>query len=196
MAQIYVTKKTRQRKNKDGSNAPQPKCEVCGITIEVGMSHKNVSVRSSYSSTTRVRCMNEPDWKPWELSSSLSARLQEVAYNFWQSFDGGFESADDVLSMLSEAAEAVKEIAEEKRESSQNIEDGFGHPTEQSDELAQQADDLESWADEIENADLPELPDHECDDSECAATEPTEDQLDEWRDEVRTVCEIVDEVPV
>lgn len=189
MAQIYYTKRTRQRKNKDGSLAPMPRCEVCKVEIAVGEPHKNVSTRSGSYFVTRIRCAVEPDWKPWELSSSLDARLQEVSFNFWEAFDGGFESVDDVESMLAECAEAVREIAEEKRESAQNIEDGFQHPTEQSDDLNQKADDLESWAEEIEGLDVP-TPDVEDD------AELTEDDLEAWREEVREAVSIVDDYPV
>jgi DnaJ-class molecular chaperone len=57
----------------------------------------------------------------------------------------------------------VRDLAEEKRESAQNIENGFGHPTYQSEELTQQADDLETWADDIEQAEVPALVDYPCD---------------------------------
>ena len=182
MPTIYRTKSTRQRKNKDGSNAPQPQCEICKSTIEVGMPHKNVSVRQGSSSVIRIRCVNEPDWKPWEISNSLSARLQEVSHNFWEALGSAYESEDDVSSALSDAAEAIREIAEEKRESAQNIEDGFGHTTWQSDELNEQADSLESWADEVENLDIPDPEDA--------------DELDDWRSEVQSACSLVDEPPV
>lgn len=182
MPKIYRTKSTRQRKNKDGSNAPQPVCEVCKTTIEVGMPHKNVSVRQGSFSVLRIRCVNEPDWKPWEVSSSLSARLEEVSYNFWQALGSAYESEDDVRSALSEAAEAIREIAEEKRDSAQNIEYGFGHSTWQSDELNETADSLDSWADEVENLYIPDPEDA--------------DELDDWREEVLNACSVIDESPV
>ncbi len=214
MPQIYVTKSTRQRKHKDGSNAPQPKCETCGKTIEVGMPHKNVSVRSGSFSQVFVRCMDEPDWHIWELSSSLSARLEEVSYNFHAALsDGAFETVDDVRGALEEAANSIREIAEEKRESATNIEEGFQHATYQSDELNDQADNLESWADEIESVDVPDLPELEeqdCDGGSdhtdplciCSGTgrvtpeELSDEAMEEWRAEVEDVISIVDESPV
>jgi len=62
------------------------------------------------------------------------------------------------------AAEAIRELAEAKRESAQNIVDGFGHETSTSDELSDVADQLDTWADEIESTDVPEDPDP---DEEC-----------------------------
>lgn len=214
MPTIYRTKKTRQRKNKDGTDAPMPVCDVCHKPIAVGQPHKNVSIRQGSMFVTKVRCANEPDWHIWELSDSLSARLAHVAYDFDQALSGTYDSVDDVTSALEEAASAVREIAEEKRESASNIEDGFGHATQQSDELNEVADALESWADEIESADVPELPEPEEEDCDvcngnvssgcekCHGTgvftpdAPTEDQLEEWRDLVRDAVSIVEESPV
>jgi RecJ-like exonuclease len=106
----------------------------------------------------------------WEYSSSLSARLAQISYDFGNDI-ANVESEEDVQSALDSAAEAVKEIAEEKREGASNIEDGFGHETSASTELAEIADSLEEWADEISSADIPELPepeDEDCD--ECDGT--------------------------
>jgi hypothetical protein len=96
----------------------------------------------------------------WEYSSSLSARLAQVAHYFWGSIDSA-ESPDDVSAALEDASQAVKDIAEEKRESASNIEEGFGHETSSSQELNDVADQLDDWADEITQADIPDLPDVE-----------------------------------
>ena len=57
-----------------------------------------------------------------------------------------------LVDALNEAAGLVREVAEDYRESAQNIEDGFGHRTYQCDELDERADEVEAWADELENA--------------------------------------------
>ena len=141
---------------------PNRKCGKCSKEIQVGDPYKHTSVKSSYGGTTYYRCASCPDWLPWELSSSLSARAAEISHDFHDEFDGAdIESADEVTDMLNSAAERVRELAEEKREGAQNIEDGFGHATMQSDELNDIADQLDSWADDIEGADIPECPEPE-----------------------------------
>ncbi len=201
---------------------PLEKCGKCGTTLGVGQPYKHISPRSGpYGGRRLVRCAKCPTWQVWEYSSSLSAQLAEVSYNFNNAIDEA-TSPEDVTSALEDAANAIREIASSKREGADNIESGFGHSTSMSDELNETADSLESWADEIESADVPDLPEPEEDDcedcegsgkineneedeAECETCngsgkitpdEPTEEQIDEWRDEVRDNCSIVDDSPV
>jgi hypothetical protein len=209
---------------------PNRKCDKCGEEITVGSPYKHISPRSGpYGGRTMYRCVNCPSWNVWEYSSSLSARLSEISFNFGEAIDSA-ESEDDVQTALNDAAEAVREIAQEKSESADNIEEGFQHETSISSELRETGESLESWADEIESAQIPDFPEPEEDEcGECGGTgvienpdyneeaedseaeiacdtcdgtgrvepdEPTSDQIDEWRDEVRSDCSIVDESPV
>lgn len=209
---------------------PSEKCGKCGRDIEVGQPYKHISPRSGpYGGRRLVRCATCPEWHVWEYSSSLSARLAEVSYNFEQAISET-TSEEDADSALTDAADAVRGIAEEKRESAQSIEDGFQHATSQSDELNEIADSLDSWADDIENATVPDFPEPEEEDCEtcegsgkvddpanetngdgeeaeqidcekCEGSgkitpdEPTNDQIDEWREEVRNESG-VDDSPV
>jgi hypothetical protein len=134
-------------------NQPLPlrKCDNCGRTIDIGTPYKWVAVKTSaYYSTKRVRCGTCPSWQQWELSSSLSARLAQVDHDARNGLDETDASA--VSDALRSAADAVRDIALEKAEGADNIENGFGHETEQSSELRQISDDLETWADELESA--------------------------------------------
>jgi hypothetical protein len=159
MPKITHVKSARIRKDKDGNVKPNHPCERCSTEIKVGDSYKHVSIKTGPSSSrTRIRCASCPEWHVWELSNSLSSRLAQIVHDFWEEFSNpNWETVDDVKAILSASAEAIQEIAEEKRESAQNIEDGFGHPTSQSEELEETADALESWADSVENSDITEL---------------------------------------
>jgi hypothetical protein len=150
---------------------PNRNCGKCGVEIKVGDPYKHISPRSGpYGGRTLYRCASCPSWHVWEYSSSLSARLAEISYNFSEAIDSA-ESEDDVQTALNEAAEAVREIAQEKGESADNIEQGFQHETEQSQELRDISEQLESWADEIENATIPDFPDpEEAECEECGGT--------------------------
>lgn len=111
---------------------PNRECDRCHGEIKIGDPYKWIAPKSGpYGGRRRIRCGKCPAWQIWEYSDSLSARLARIAHDFW------------------DAIGEIRELAEEKRESAGNIEEGFGHATSQSEELAQIADDLESWADEV-----------------------------------------------
>lgn len=186
---------SRRATHDDRTAPPLPnyKCGRCGKEIEPGMPYKWIAPRSGpYGGRKLHRCGPCPTWQPWEYSQSMNARLSEVSYNF-AGLIAAAETADDVQSALDEAAGLVRDIAEEKRESASNIEEGFQHATSQSEELTDTADQLDSWADEIESATIPELPEGYEDGWE---GDDAADQLEAWRDEVSEACAIVDEPPV
>lgn len=202
-------------------NQPLPPevCDYCREPIAVGTPYMWIEPRTGGFSTRKVRHSNHPAWHVWEYSNSLSARLSQIEHDAMQQVDS-VESEEDVTAILSEAAEAIREVAEEKRESASNIEEGFGHSTYQSDELNEQADSLDSWADKVESADVPDLPGEvqdededgtpleangdtvmkDCD--ECNGTgqvtpdDPTDEQMDEWRQAVEEALSILSEQPV
>ena len=175
---------------------PMPTCDYarCKQEIAIGTPYKWIE-----PSGQRVRNRHEscPTWNVWEYSSSLSARIAQIQSE--QPYD--FESLEDAQQWASDKAQEIRDLAEEKRESASNIEEGFGHATYQSDELNETADSLESWADEIESVDLPEFPEdeekseedtEEADDEEAAA-----ELLLEWQEEVRSALEnVMGECPV
>jgi hypothetical protein len=133
----------------------------CGKPIEIGTPYKHITPKSGpYGGRQRSRHESCPGWQVWDYSNSLSAQLARIAHDFTDAINQA-DGPDDVQSALDDAAESIKEIAEQKREGASNIESGFGHPTEKSEELEQMADDLEQWADDVSSADIPELPDPE-----------------------------------
>lgn len=228
--QVPVMKGDRQKTTKSGRPVfigltvrdydkpkPMPKCGKCGITIEVGQPYKWIE---PHGRGQLVRCATCPTWNVWEYSSSLSARIAEIT-------DGDevpdFDSTEDAQQWAADKAQQIRDLAAEKQEASDNMESGFGHETEQSNELRDIAEQLEQWADDVEGVDLPEFPEAEEEDcEECEGTglfgegtgeekncdvcegsgrhtpdEPTEEQMDEWRDAVRSAIEdALSEVPV
>lgn len=202
----------------DDKSQPLPPytCDSCHNPIEIGTPYKHITPKSGpYGGYKRTRHASCPTWQVWEYSDSLSARTARISHEFTEALST-VEDASDVESALQDAAQEVRDLAEEKRESAQNIEDGFGHETSTSQELNDVADQLESWADEIEQADVPDFPEPEeqdCEDCEegkvdgkncetCDGTgkytpdEPTDDQIEDWRSEVQDSITIVDECPV
>ena len=183
---------------------PPETCDKCGKEILVGDPYKHITPRSGpYGGRRMTRCGTCPTWRRWDYSSSLSARIEQIQWQFEQDVAGA-ESADDFSSAATNAAESIRELAGEKRDSSESLESGFGHSTSQSEELAEQADSLESWADEIEGVDFtdPEPEEDTCDDcdgegtlegetcGQCEGTGsftpdvPSDDTLGSWQDEM------------
>lgn len=202
MAKITRVKSARERRNADGTLKPNHICEFHQEPIKPGDSYKWISVMTSpRSSHSRYRCDSAPDWHRWDYSSSLSARVEQVQYEFSKAVEGA-ETKEDIEQVLAETAESIREIAEEKRDSAQNMEDGFGHPTEKSDELNETADELDSWADDVESANIEDAPDEDdfdegADDMEQTAEEAYQEALEQWQEEARsTAQEFVDQSPV
>lgn len=144
-------------------------CESCGEPIQLGTPYKHMTPKSGpYGGTQRNRHESCPTWQPWDYSNALSARVAQIAHDFHQEI-ADVSTPEDVTSALESAAGSIREIAEEKRTSASNIEEGFGHETEKSAELNTIADDLDGWADDVEAAEVPELPEPEetdCEDCE------------------------------
>ena len=246
----------RQRVTVADKSQPLPplRCDFPGCAtgqIVPGEAFKWIKPKSGpYGGATRNRHEEHPSWQVWEYSSSLSARTAQISHDAWEAFnEAEFNSPEDVTAVLEQVADAIRELAEEKRESARNIEEGFGHATSQSEELEGIADELDGWADDVEQADVPELPEPEdedcpecndsgqvergCDDcdgqgliydtdgtengecptcggegallkdcDECEGTgqvvaeDPTDEQMDEWRESVEEMFNIVDECPV
>lgn len=201
---------------------PMPQCDyaMCeheSREIAVGSPYKWIEPSGQQVRNRHADC---PTWQVWEYSNSLSARIAQITSEDPEDFD----SPDDWRSWAEAKAEEIRGLSEEKRESAENIVEGFGHETYQSEELNEIADSLETWADDLEAVDIPELPeadeDAECDECEgtgqlegpdetacpaCDGTgqsqdeepDPTEEQMDEWRSECRdAISAILDDCPV
>jgi hypothetical protein len=138
---------------------PNRNCGKCGKEITVGSPYKHISPKSGpYGGRTLYRCAECPNWHVWEYSSSLGARTAQIEHDASNEASEAGDT-DGLRSAAESAAEAIRELAEEKREGAQNIVDGFGHETSQSDELNDVADQLDSWADDVENIDFEEFDD-------------------------------------
>lgn len=190
MPRITHVQHARQRTDAEGKLKPNLTCDLDDIEIKPGDSYKHMSIKTGPRSSRKlVRCAACPNWQVWEYSNSTGARTAQIVHTARQAVEAA-EDKEGVEGVLQEAAEAIRELAEEKSEGAQNIEDGFGHATSQSEELSDLADQLESWADAVEQAELPDDPEPEedaCVDCEGAGrVEPVEgsdyDEDDEDQD--------------
>ena len=149
---------------------PNYSCENCGREIKVGDPYKHVTPKSGpYGGRTRRRCAACPSWESWELTNAFWARIEQVTSSAEEAIENAKsnQDAESVRSALEEAAQGIRDLAEEKAEGAQNMEDGFGHETEQSMGLREQGEQLEQWADEIESAEIPDFPEEPDGEQDC-----------------------------
>lgn len=186
---IYKTVK----ENDKSQPLPPRKCEKCGAELTIGQKYRSIGIKRQYGGIIRYRCMNCPSWQPHEYSDANWARVSQIQSE--ASLDSGsWETEDDAREAASAIAETIRELASDKQEAADNVNEHFPG-SEQAEMLAQFVSDLEDWADRVEQAvdnadDFPERDpgDHtECEDPDCRLEhdgEPTEDQLSEWRESV------------
>lgn len=128
-------------------------CGKCGKKIPEGASYRHWKFRYGGK---RIRCATCPRPRASELTNSdklsrcyaAGESIEDAIDQFRK--DGEIE---DLRSALEGAAEEIREVAEEYRDSSSNVESGMnGNRMPICDELEEKADNLDSKADEIEQA--------------------------------------------
>lgn len=196
---IDVDRKTKKgravtaRKTIRNTNKPLPPhtCDHCGEPIKVGTAYKWIQPRSGpYGGRKRFRHESCPTWHVWEYSSSLSAMIMEAQYNAGLSL-GEAQDQSDFEQVRDDFSGTIQDLADQKTESADNIESGFGHETSQSEELRDVASQLEDWVSTIDSWQSPDYPEPEDDNPE-----PSDDQIDEWREEaLDSLQEVIDSSP-
>jgi hypothetical protein len=138
-------------------------CGYCSKPINVGESYKWIKTRPHRAArgVRRIRHTYHPNWKPSETTSSVHLSIiygaQETAEADLEALSDpdNADDAEDFLEAVKEAAtafaEGIREASETYRESAEAIEEGFGHPTYQSEELADNSEAVEQWADDVES---------------------------------------------
>lgn len=147
----------------------QGQCGKCGKDLNPGDAYRWWKFRYG---GRRVRCMDEgcaP--RPSDLTQSpFLAALYDAQDTLEECANAGGPEATGAA--LHEAADQLREVAEIRTEAADNMEDGFGHETEQSTQLREEGESVEYWADEVEDL-ASELDAWEDEDIE-------EEDLDDW----------------
>ena len=161
---VFITKTVADKtRPKPLLSCDYPGCVIDGGKIAVGTSYKWIKPKSGpYGGRLRARHAQHPSWNVWDYSSSLSAQVARIEHDADKAVQDA-ETEDDVTDALGEAADAIEELAANKREGAENIESGFGHPTEMSEQMAADAEALDDWAQEVRDTQPDPLADHPCD---------------------------------
>lgn len=187
MARITHVKAARKTKG-------QRRCWRCNKDINEGDSYSWVALRVGRMSTRKNFCTEHPPRASDMTTSDKLARLYEAQESVEDALDGDF-TRDDVAQALRDAGEAAQEVAQEYEESADNIEEGFGHETQMSEEIREKSSNCEDWsstldsaADDVESLDDPDDEDDvkEAAEAHLASEEGDEDYDDELRVEIET----------
>lgn len=171
---------------------PQGLCEVCLLTIQAGTAYNWIKSRYGPKRSRHAHCR---PFRPSDLTSN--DKLSEL-YAIQEAIEddvgawGILEQTDlsNLISALEDGAEAARGVAEQYRESAENIESGFGHATSQSEELASNGDEVDGWADELEQLSTGLEPAPEGD-------WPEDWDPVEWRDDiVSQITDVVGQLPL
>jgi hypothetical protein len=164
MARVTYVKSAKGRK--DGSNR---RCIKCGTEIKPGDSYKWLANRIGRSSQRKNFCAN-CQVRPSDQTTSPHLQTiyaaQEAAEDALG--QGGALTLADIAGIVRDYANGVREASESYAESADNMEEGFGHETYQSQEIREKAEACEQFADEVDSAadDIESLDDPDAEDDE------------------------------
>lgn len=143
MARVHYVKAAR-------ASRQARRCHGCSKEIKVGDPYKwfanrigRMSSRKNYCENCRIR----PSDMTTSPNLSTLYAAQEAAEDAAAKAEGSLEDAQ----IVRDYAEGVREVQSMYEESAQNMEDGFGHATYQSEEIAEKAAACESFADELDS---------------------------------------------
>jgi len=140
VARIKSVKKARK---------DQGECGDCGKQIRAGQPYKwwTVGFRSRYKHKRCDECIT-PMPSARESNPKVAAILAVE-----ETFDTtSAKCREDLVSVLEDAASGIRDAGEQWTESADEMEQGFGHETEQSNEQREKGEAAEGWAEAIENA--------------------------------------------
>ena len=160
------------------------RCSKCGKTITPGMPYQwwaNKLPRAR-GSVRRIRCMDctpsRADMTPGRRGELMRAQ---------ESFDNQLAEAttfDDLRSVRDDIAQQLHDLASELTDGADNMEQGFGHETYQSQELRERGETLDEVADRMEYTEPDNEPEEDDEDQDEQALE---NALDAYREAISEI---------
>ena len=138
---------------KAGKSTKARCCAICGHEIQVGEPYKFIAKRTGPVGGYRLIFCKDHQPRQSHLLSGKAADLAQITEGFDDSV-GRLNQHDraslpDVVSALESAADDIDSMAEEIMGSAESLEQGFGHPTGQSEAMTETANGLGEWAEQI-----------------------------------------------
>jgi hypothetical protein len=128
-------------------------CSDCGEPVVAGQGYRSIKY---YRGPRNVRHMTCRPFSGSEMTSNERLatvyRVKETIERWVDDVDESEFTLEAARTVMEDAAMEVDEVAEDYRNAGTNIEDGFGHPTEQSELFESNADELEDWAGTLREA--------------------------------------------
>ncbi len=200
MPKLNIVEKARTPKN-------ERRCQRCGKEIFAGEKYywwsNRVGFGKQMKSKKTVRCENHKP-ESWEMSGNPSVLEREENISDWSAQAAELESAEDAKELLGEIATYAEERQQEEEEKADNIRDGFGHDTFQSEELDEKAqawDEFHTLAADAAESGLPAYPVFEDPDELDAEDDPeyfqdAEEEWEEYRELLYQAVEnVIEEMP-
>lgn len=128
------------------------RCTRCGTEIKPGDSYRWFATRIGRSSQRKNFCSGCQIRPSDQTSSHHLQTLYSATEGAEDALCGDDLSLSDIADILRSCGEAVKEVGEGYQESADAIEEGFGHSTYQSEEIAEKAQELETFGDDLDSA--------------------------------------------
>lgn len=127
----------------------QGECGGCGEPIKAGDAYRwwTVGFRSRYKNKRCAKCPLPP---PSARESNPKISTVMAAQEAFGAAMGAAGDRDGFVSALTDYAEGIRDAASQWNESADEMESGFGHETEQSNEQRERGENAEAVADEIE----------------------------------------------
>ena len=123
-------------------------CRQCQHEIQTGEPYKFVAKKTGPRSSVRLIWCREHFPKQSDLLSGRASDFARITEGFDEAKK---DSLTGMQSALSNLSEDIREFAQDIKDSADSIEQGFGHPTAQSESMSNTADELEQWADRLQN---------------------------------------------
>ena len=124
------------------------RCRRCGVEIKVGDSYKHMSKKTGPRSSVTFMYCSEHTPRPSEYVGGKQSDYLSIL----EGFEDDIEAAADIEDLegaLETLATEMEGMADEYRESADNIEQGFGHETELSMSLTANADAIGDFLVEV-----------------------------------------------
>lgn len=131
-------------------------CESCGLRIRAGTPYKYFAFFRGGKHLRHEAC---PNWKQSEMTGSGPLSSFYAACEDLEEAIDGWDGEDKagLESILEDGAQAIRDAAQEFTDQADNMEEGFQHETEQSNQARENASEIESFADAVEGVAIDEF---------------------------------------